>query len=87
MSGIELCGADTLVREPVKAKINPMKVSAVRSEITWPFAAFMAVLREIFEESAYERFLDRRSLTSSPAAYGDFLRETEAANARRPRCC
>ncbi len=44
-------------------------------------------LREIFEESAYERFLARRRVASSPAAYGDFLLESETARSRRPRCC
>lgn len=47
----------------------------------------MATLREVFDESAYARFLDRNSLVSSRAAYAAFLRENEAARARRPRCC
>lgn len=47
----------------------------------------LAALREIFDESAYARFLERNRLTSSPAAYAAFLRENEAARARRPRCC
>jgi len=46
-----------------------------------------AALREIFDESAYQRFLARHSLTSSTTAYKLFLREGEAAKARRPRCC
>ena len=47
----------------------------------------LAVLREIFDESAYARFLVRRELASSPLAYAEFLREIEHARARRPRCC
>jgi hypothetical protein len=46
-----------------------------------------AVLREIFDESAYARFLARRGTVSSVAAYADFLHETESARARKPRCC
>ena len=46
-----------------------------------------AVLREIFDESAYERFLASKGMASSPAAYGEFIHETEHARARRPRCC
>jgi hypothetical protein len=46
-----------------------------------------AALREIFDESAYARFLNRQRMVSSPAAYGEFLRESELAKARRPRCC
>lgn len=51
------------------------------------FQLVRAALREIFDESAYARFLDRQKLTSSAAAYADFLREGEAARARRPKCC
>jgi hypothetical protein len=46
-----------------------------------------AVLREIFDESAYQRFLDRSRLESSPDAYAIFLQENEQARSRRPRCC
>jgi len=47
----------------------------------------VAVLREIFDESAYQRFLDRGRLESSPSAYAIFRRENEQAKSRRPRCC
>jgi hypothetical protein len=47
----------------------------------------VAVLREIFDESAYERFLDRSRLESSPNAYAIFRKENERAKSRRPRCC
>jgi len=47
----------------------------------------MAALREIFDEAAYARFLQRNGISSSRAAYGAFLRESEGAKARRPRCC
>ena len=46
-----------------------------------------AALREIFDESAYARFLARHQTASSPAAYEAFRRENELAKARRPRCC
>jgi hypothetical protein len=45
------------------------------------------MLREIFDESAYARFLDRNQMSSSPQAYASFLREKEAVAARRVRCC
>ena len=80
------CGMDT-VREPIAAGKRQKKVNEMRTESTRPFALFMATLREIFEESAYERFLARAQVKSSPAAYGNFLRETEGARARRPKCC
>jgi hypothetical protein len=48
---------------------------------------FWLTVREIFDESAYARFLDRQSLHSSPAAYTAFLRENQKQRERRPRCC
>jgi hypothetical protein len=47
----------------------------------------MATLREIFDESAYRRFLERRQVVSSRKAYAEFTREHELLRARRPRCC
>jgi hypothetical protein len=46
-----------------------------------------AALQEIFDESAYARFLLRRQLQTSPEAYAEFLRENETIRQRRPRCC
>ena len=46
-----------------------------------------AALKEIFDESAYARFLARESLESSREAYARFLRESELMRARRARCC
>lgn len=47
----------------------------------------LQTLREIFDESAYARFLLRNHITSSAESYRAFLREQEATKARRPRCC
>jgi hypothetical protein len=47
----------------------------------------LATLREIFDESAYERFLSRTQTTSSPSAYAAFREEFEESKARRPKCC
>lgn len=47
----------------------------------------LSVLREIFDESAYDRFLSRNHFASSPQSYAAFLREHELIKARRPRCC
>jgi hypothetical protein len=47
----------------------------------------ICTLREIFDESAYERFLLRHKLTRCRASYAQFLREQELTKARRPRCC
>jgi hypothetical protein len=47
----------------------------------------ISTLREIFDESAYERFLLRQNLSRCRATYAQFLREQELTKARRPRCC
>lgn len=47
----------------------------------------LATLREIFDESAYQRFLDRKGLPSSIDAYAVFRQENEVATSRRPKCC
>jgi hypothetical protein len=72
------CGAGAPARETL---------DAILRAITRPFTVLVAALREIFDESAYARFLDRQRATSSPIAYAEFLRESEIAKARRPRCC
>jgi hypothetical protein len=50
-------------------------------------ATALATLREIFDEAAYTRFLNRAGMASSSAAYAAFCRERENISARRPRCC
>ena len=47
---------------------------------------FVCTLREIFDEAAYTRFLQRTQMASSPAAYAAFWRERES-RAPKPRCC
>jgi hypothetical protein len=51
------------------------------------FQILLATLREIFDESAYTRFLGRTKMTSSPTAYAAFRHELEEAKQRRPKCC
>ncbi len=45
-----------------------------------------AALAEIFDESAYARFLARNGIPSSRSAYAAFLRE-KCGGRPRPRCC
>jgi hypothetical protein len=44
-------------------------------------------LREIFDEAAYARFLQRAEMKSSAEAYEAFLHESEDGKVRRPKCC
>jgi hypothetical protein len=83
----EVCGAGAPARETLEVKTDRAKASAVLAAISRPCTVLIAALREIFDESAYARFLDRQRASSSPAAYGEFLREIEVAKARRPKCC
>ena len=47
----------------------------------------LCALREIFDESAYTRFLVRNGGIPCPSSYAAFLREQEVIKARRPKCC
>jgi hypothetical protein len=46
-----------------------------------------ATLREIFDESAYDRFLMRTHASRSRASYRVFISERDAAMVKKPRCC
>jgi hypothetical protein len=81
------CGADTPVREKPVARSNRAGASAMGAAIIRSLTVLAAALREIFDESAYQRFLDRSRLESSPHAYAMFRKENEQAKSRRPRCC
>jgi hypothetical protein len=50
-------------------------------------STFRATLREIFDESAYDRFLLRTQALRSIASYRAFTRERDAAMVNKPRCC
>jgi hypothetical protein len=43
-----------------------------------------AMLREIFDETAFERYCAREGVARSREAYAEFLRESKAP---RVRCC
>ena len=61
--------------------------SPSRFRIRRALALLRAIMAEIFDEAAYQRFLHRHRLLSSRIAYAAFLREQEFAKTRRPRCC
>jgi hypothetical protein len=49
-------------------------------------ATLLSVLREIFDESAYRRFLRGTGQAPSRASYSEFLAQRYAGKPR-PRCC
>jgi hypothetical protein len=55
--------------------------------LTSTFALFASCLREIFDESPYQRFLREHEMASSRDAYQKFCQERATATERRPRCC
>ena len=55
--------------------------------ITKILATVNAIFREIFDESAYSRFLVRNGAASSKNAYAGFLREQEVLKAGPAKCC
>jgi len=62
--------------------------STLGAKLILPAASILReTLHEIFDESAYARFLERRELETSPQSYAEFLRENETTRSRRPRCC
>lgn len=84
----KMCGAGAPARERLEAR-NPdrVKPGTILAAIVGSFRIIVAALREIFDESAYERFLLHRRLASSAEAYTEFSREHEQSRVRRPRCC
>ena len=51
------------------------------------FRIVRAMLREVFEESAYERFCAREKTSIGRESYALFLREPDRAKQKKVRCC
>jgi len=51
------------------------------------FRVVRAILREVFEESAYERFCTREGMSMGRESYAKFLSENNAAKQHKVRCC
>jgi len=76
-------------RKPSRIHVgfSPRVSSFVVQQTMKVFHVLRSTLREIFDEAAYARFLERSHLVSSDIAYAAFLKERESVYARRPRCC
>jgi hypothetical protein len=84
---LRTCSADTLVRETPEASSDKAMAHAILAVTVRSFKVLVAALQEIFDESAYQRFLDRSAMQSSVDAYAAFQQANEQAKSRRPRCC
>jgi hypothetical protein len=62
-------------------------MNRMRKTIVELASTAVAMLREIFDEAAYARFLSRAGMASSSEAYAAFRQEFEEAKVRRPKCC
>ena len=62
-------------------------MNRIRRMISDLASTAIAILREIFDEAAYARFLRRSGMVSSSNAYAAFRQEFEEAKVRRPKCC
>src|SRR5262245_29569934 len=78
-----ICGRGRSMKRAVHRIIGPSGDRLIRRALD----IALATLREIFDESAYERFLSRTQTVRSVASYREFLREREATIVRKPRCC
>jgi hypothetical protein len=48
---------------------------------------FHSILREIFDEAAYDRFLVETKSAPSRESFAAFTEASKAARERKPRCC
>jgi hypothetical protein len=62
--------------------------SALRpGRLTYALSICVTILREVFDENAYHRFLTRQNLISSREAFANFQSEQASTQRRRHRCC
>jgi len=83
----KMCGAGAPAREKPAARVIIAKALDARAAVVRGVAVLAATLREIFDESAYQRFLERTRQQSSIEAYAVFRQENDQAKSRRPKCC
>jgi len=89
----ERVGANATPSRRTPTKIVPEHTASGSSHETLKDALVVALqtiratLSEIFDESAYDRFLLRTYSSRSVASYRAFTRERDAAMLKKPRCC
>jgi hypothetical protein len=92
----ERVGANTTPSRRTPTKIVPELAASGSSyqtlkdllpRLTRAMRILRTVLGEIFDESAYDRFLLRTHEPRSVSSYRAFTRERDAAMVKKPRCC
>jgi hypothetical protein len=74
-------------RSATSSQHSAQKHPGLMQRVSIVVRTFVEVLREIFDENAYARFLAEHGMTSSKKAYAQYLRESGLTRERRPRCC
>jgi len=72
---------------PITRDVSRLAVDHPISRFRRAWNVLRATLSEIFDESAYERFLQLTCTSRSKQSYDEFIREREATAINRPRCC
>ena len=71
----------------VSSVVNAFSIVNRQSAIGNAFRLFLDTLREIFDETAYSRFLSRNALPATGESFRAFQRENAIRRERRARCC
>lgn len=64
-----------------------MRLVTIQTWVAATFGVLLTMQREIFDENAYVRFLERNGAERSRASYAQFLREMTGRKERTVRCC
>ncbi|MBZ5491026.1 MAG: hypothetical protein LAO76_08855 [Acidobacteriia bacterium] len=89
----ERVGANATPSRRTPTKIVPEHTASgssyetLKNVLVTALQTIRATFREIFDESAYDRFLLRTHASRSRASYQEFTRERDAAMVKKPRCC
>ncbi len=68
-------------------KNEELRTKNVARRVRSGASVFFEMLREIFDEAAYARFLERNGVSRSRESYAAFARENGCRRERRARCC
>jgi len=79
MKGEEHVGADVLTRQAWRSRRT--------GQLRHAMAVLVSVAQEIFDETAYQRFLNRTQMQAGAESYAEFRKEQDELRARRARCC
>lgn len=89
MKSEEHVGADVLVclAERSSAAVHGQERLCHMGWLQHAVALLVSVAQEIFDETAYQRFLRRTQSQTCAESYARFRKEHDALKARRARCC